>query len=217
MPSVFPFSLDDTVTARWWRRLVGSGARAKRHWRTKTTYYRAVYELLRTAGSTPLTWQSIVAATRPNGNRSTFYEVTGPSAKHALMSDLRAASSLDAMQICLCYQRRSVVDQLVDETKVWAYWPHREALVARYRIAPDLGPAAAADLLISSVTTWARGNPQLARILNNAPPVCAVEDLVAINAGRLSPTNSYGVLAATIRDAIADHQVRDPVRDAAAA
>jgi len=213
IPSATPFSLDDTVTARWWRRLVGSGAQAKRHWRTKTTYYDAVGGLLRTAGSTPLTWQSIVAAARPNGNRSTFYEVTGPSAKHALITDLRAASSLDAMHICLWYQRRSVVDQLIDETKVWAYWPHREALVARYRIAPDLGPAAAADLLISSVAAWARNTPYLARALNNAPPVCAVEDLVAVNGGRLSPTNSYTRLSAAIRDATAGQ----PAPDAAAA
>jgi hypothetical protein len=210
MPSVTPFSLDDTVTARWWRRLVGSGAQVKRHWRTKTAYYDALYELLRTAGPAPLTWQAIVAAARPNGNRSTFYEVTGPSAKHALMSDLRATSTLDAMQICLCYQRRAVVDQLIDETKVWAYWPHREALLARYRIAPDLGPAAAADLLVSFVTTWARNTPQLAGTLSSAPPVCAVEDLVAINAGRLSPTNSYRRLSAAIRDAVAVHPACEP-------
>jgi hypothetical protein len=85
---------------------------------------------------------------------------------------------------------------------VWAYWPHREALLARYRIAPDLPVDAAADLLVSFVGTWARNTPHLARAVDYAPPVCAVEDLVAINAGRLSPTNSYSTLSSVIRAAI---------------
>ena len=41
-----PARMDDTVSARWRRRLAGVRPDERRHWRTRTAYYAAVDRLL---------------------------------------------------------------------------------------------------------------------------------------------------------------------------
>ena len=187
-------TLEDTVTARWRRQLVGAKPHEKRHWRTKVAYYAAVCELLSAGIEVPLTWRTIVDTVRPKGHRSTFYEIAGPNAKHPLLGALLEEQSSEAFQLVLCYRRGVAVHQLVDESKVWSYWPHREALLARYRLAPTLDPEASGTLVIAGAAGWARRNPGVAAALDHAPPLCAVEDLVAVRGGQLSPQNAFALL-----------------------
>jgi hypothetical protein len=124
--------------------------------------------------------------------------MTGGHAKHSLIGDLLAQPALDAMQIALYYRRACAVDQLIDEAKVWTYWPYRESLSLRYRTEPGLDGA---ELLASTVGSWARRNRGLAGALQCAPPVCAVEDLLVLCPGRYSAVHAVTSLAQIIRNA----------------
>ncbi|WP_173073139.1 hypothetical protein [Phytohabitans rumicis] len=192
--------LDGTVTARWRRRLAGTNPEEKRHWRTKTAYYAAVSRLL-AAGTPQLGWSEVALAVEPRGSRSTFYEVTGAHAKHPLINDLIVDDNLDALQLALYYRRSCAIDQLIDETKVWTYWPHRECLSLRCRI-EDLDASASVDLLLSTVAEWARRNAGVASALDYAPPLCAVEDLLVIRPGQFSAVHAVGTLTRTVREAL---------------
>jgi hypothetical protein len=194
--------LDHTITARWRRDLIGAWPEQKRHWRTKVTYYEALLSLLR-AGRTAntLSWRAVVDAVRPRGHRSTFYEVAGPNAKHPLLGALLAADSVEAMQLVLCYRRCGAIDQLIDETKVWSFWPYRESLVTRLNITPDADAVAAVDELVCAVVAWTRQTPELARELTFAPPLCVVEDLLLLRCGQLSAVNAAGLLSDAMREA----------------
>src|SRR5262245_3787070 len=100
-----PSILDDTVAVMWRRRLVGVEPNEKRHWRTKTAYYTAVEEILVAGAERRLSWNTIVNAVRPKGNRSTFYEVAGAHAKHPLIGEFLANQGIDAIALVLSYQR----------------------------------------------------------------------------------------------------------------
>jgi hypothetical protein len=199
-----PDDLDSTVTARWWRRLGGERS-DRRHWRTRTGYYAAVSQLLE-AGTHRPTWSDVVNAVRPRGNRSTLYDVTGVHAKHSLIGDLLAQETSDPLQIALYYRRVAAVDQLIDETKVWTYWPYRESLSTQYRIGSDLGEQASVGLLVDAVASWARRYPGLARALRHAPPVCTVEDLLLLQPGRCSAVHAMTTLTWAIEAAIDEHR-----------
>jgi hypothetical protein len=194
--------LDTTVTARWRADLVGSRSVEKMHWRTKTSYYEAVCQLLTAGATRPLNWKSIVDAVRPRGSRSTFYEVTGPHAKHALIALLRASDCVNTAQLTLRYTREAPVEQLIDEAKVHQYWPYHTAWLRQVRAEPGRDAAALTESLLSVVIAWARCNRALATALDHAPPICAVEDLLAVNRGQLSAVRGYAILAAAVEDAV---------------
>ncbi|MEN3614198.1 hypothetical protein AAH979_32185 [Plantactinospora sp. ZYX-F-223] len=193
-----PYGLADTVSGRWRRRLAGTDSTERAHWRTRTVYYRAVAELLAVPRTTAPTWREIVAAVRPKGSRSTFYEVTGRKARHTLVEEVLRVETSPAHQLALCYLRDTAVDQLVDETKVWSYWPYREGWLDQLQ--PGTGRAAA-ESLVAVLVEWARHNPGLAGALGYAPPLCAVEDLVSIQRGRISPNRAFAVLSSALRAA----------------
>jgi len=199
---LIPSSFEDTVSARWWRRLAGPGPTEHQHWRTKTAYYAAVHRLFAGGLSRPA-WFDVISAVQPKGSRSTFYEVTGAHAKHSLIDALRAQDAADSLQLVLYYQRSCAVDQLIDETKVWTYWPYREFLRARHGIAPELDPIGSVDLLASAIGEWARGNTGLAAALCWAPPVSAVEDLLRLQPGYCSPLHAIKTLREIIKRATA--------------
>jgi hypothetical protein len=191
--------LHNSVTARWVGALSGNRPDEKRHWRTKTSYYRALAGLLADGEAAP-PWYRIVHAVEPKGSRSTFYEVAGSRARNPLIGALVADGSAAAIQVALCYERSGAVDRLIDETKVWDYWPHREGLLVRHR---GLDEPTTARALVSSVAEWAHRRPVLAAALDHAPPVCAVEDLLLLHKGRLSAFGAAAALRQTIRDAAA--------------
>jgi hypothetical protein len=193
-------NLEDTVTARWRRRLSGDPLDGKGHWRTRTGYYRAANELV--ASGQSLSWRTIVSAVRPRGSKSTFYEVAGAHARHTLIGDLVDDGRLDSIQLALCYRRGGAVEQLLDETKVWSFWPDRDRLVALYE-AVAMPPDTKASILVQALCEWASGNPRLAATLDHAPPLSAVEDLVVIMSGQLPPVRAAAVLTEHVRCASA--------------
>jgi hypothetical protein len=188
-------NLDDTVTARWRRRIKGSSPDGRSHWRTKVAYYRAVRELLAIEPPPVLSWQTIVNEVRPKGSRSTFYEVTGPHAKHPLIGDLRAAEDVNTIQLALCYRPANAVDQLIAEAKVWSFWPYRMGWLDQQQTDPEQNALSAPESLVSVVADWSRRYPGLAAAVQYAPPVCAVEDLVIVGRRQLSAVRAYSVLS----------------------
>jgi hypothetical protein len=139
----------------------------------------------------------VVEAVRPRGNPSTFYEVAGPHAKHALIDAYRAARSADALQIALNYQRRSAIEQLIDEAKVWSFWEYRAAYL-RTHAGADRLPI---ESFIVTLDTWAGLHPSLAASLEHAPPASAVEDLVALHNGGLAALWAQRLLTDVMRRA----------------
>lgn len=204
MPETPPFDPNRTVAAIWRLQLAGTGSEERPHWRTKVAYYTATCEVIAAASVLPPTWQRIVAAVRPRGSRSTFYEVTGRNAKHPLMGAYLRAATTDALQIALTYRRRTAVDQLIDEAKVWAFWPYRQSWLEHAHPIRGHRAVTAAAGHVAALVEWARRNPRLAAVLDHAPPACAVEDIVAINRGRLPAMRAHTLLRHAIRDAIAD-------------
>jgi hypothetical protein len=197
MSREMPFDLDDTISARWRRRLAGpDGTRV--HWRTKTHYYEAAAKLLRDRPAHPLGWREVVEAVDPKGSRSTFYEVTGPGSKHALMDEFQTAGQTDSLQIVLSFRRENAVEQLIDETKVWSYWPFREGWVTTCQGAPDMTVGRATDAMVAVLGHWAQSEPELAAALDHGPPACAVEDLIRLHHRQLPAIRA----SAALRDAL---------------
>ncbi|GGM81178.1 hypothetical protein ACFFX1_18445 [Dactylosporangium sucinum] len=190
--------LGNTVIGRWHRRLSSNPSAKRSHWRTKTIYFLAVAGLVESAPGAPLTWKSIVDAAQPRGSRSTFYEVAGAHARHPLIDDLIRDGRVDSIQLALVYQRNDAVAQLVDETKVWSYWPYRERLLAAFAAAPR-PPHAMEEAMSRSLAAWAKRHPHLAAALDYTPPACAVEDLMVLMHGRLAAVRAATVLTDRLR------------------
>jgi hypothetical protein len=190
-----------TVVGEWHRRLSNSPSPKRSHWRTKTIYFRSVDRLLATYPDTRLTWRRVVDAAEPHGSRSTFYEVAGAHARHSLIDDLIRDGRLGSIQLALCYRRADAVTQLIDETKVWSFWPYRERLLAQYAAAPaPLNMMEAA--LLDALRAWAGRNPGLAAALDCTPPACAVEDVMLIKGGPVAALRETNVMKELIRHAI---------------
>ncbi|MDI6103438.1 hypothetical protein QLQ12_33000 [Actinoplanes sp. NEAU-A12] len=188
--------LDGTAVGAWVRRLAGNTAPRRNHWRTRQLYYRAAATLLE-AQQRPLTWKSIVAAAGPRGCRSTFYEVAGAHARHRMVDDLIGDGRPGAIEIAWRYLRSDAVEQLLDETKVWSFWPYRQELMRWFSDAMTLGELEAG--LSQTVLAWGREHPALAGAVGFAPPACAVEDLTVLHQGHLSGTQALHRLSEVIR------------------
>jgi hypothetical protein len=195
-------SLETSVAAMWRRELVGDGPVERRHWRTKAAHYRAVAPLLGAQPDRALRWESVVEAVQPRGSRSTFYEVTGANAAHPLMAHYLAARTLDGAQIAFCYRRALAVDQLIDETKVYSYWPFRESWLDHWRRQAVVDEARLEQSLLGVVAEWARQHPALAVAVEHAPPACTVEDLALVRQGKLPPLRAYRSLTEVVAEAI---------------
>ena len=200
MSSTIIGDLRATVIHRWHTRLSHSGSPRRNHWQTKIVYFRSVSELLAAQPTPKLTWQTIVAAARPRGRRSTFYEVAGGRARHRMIDDLISDGGSDSLQVALRYLRTNPVEQLIDETKVWSFWPYRQHLITG-GLHAGLTPEQMEDKLAEALTIWARANPALAAALDHSPPACAVEDLTVLHRGRLAAALAAGRLAEVLRRA----------------
>lgn len=199
--------LFNTVVGGWHRRLSSTRSAKRSHWRTKIIYFRSVARLLAMYPGMRLTWRRIVEAAGAEGSRSTFYEVAGAHARHPLIDDLIRDGRLDSIQLALCFRRGDAVTQLVDETKVWSFWPYRERLLAQFAAVPT--PAEGMEAaLAQALTAWAVRHPALAAALDHAPPACAVEDLMIIKGGQVAAIRATNVLSELIRDATPAHCLR---------
>jgi hypothetical protein len=194
--------LRKTVIGKWHTRLADNKSPRRNHWQTKIVYFRSAAELLTAQPGHPLTWKSIVAAATPRGCRSTFYEVAGAHARHRMIDDLIGDGQPDSIQIALRYLRADPVEQLIDETKVWSYWPYRHHLLSRILTA-GMTHDQMEDALTRSLTSWARRNESLAAALNHSPPACAVEDLTVLCHGRLAAMRAASQLSDVLRHATA--------------
>jgi hypothetical protein len=192
--------LEDTVVGGWLRRLAGKTSPRRNHWQTKLIYYRAATSLLEAEPQPALTWRSVVAAAGPRGCRSTFYEVAGGHARHRMVDDLIGDGRSDSIQIALRYLRADPVEQLIDEAKVWSFWPYRQQLTRDLSV--GMSPDEAAHRLTAAVADWARRHERLARAVGHTPPACAVEDLTVLHRGRLSGTQAANRLTDTVRLAL---------------
>jgi hypothetical protein len=188
-----------TTIAGWYLRLADHTGTQRNHWQTKIMYYQAVDELLAARPDRPLTWKTIVGAARPRGCRSTFYEMAGQRARHGMIGELIADGSVVSFEIALRYRRTSPVGQLIDETKVWAFWPYRQQF-AEHTAEPgtDAVPADLRDALLA----WATRYPALAAANAYRPPACAVEDLTVLYQGRLAATRAESRLTEVLRSAL---------------
>lgn len=188
--------LGETVAVRWRR----DAARAQTHWATKVKYYRAVQGLL--AGGVDaagLSWTDVVAAVQPRGSRTTFFSVAGPHAKRPLLGAYKAALARDLVG---CLSTDGAAQMLVDETKVWSYWPHRVGWTDElFQVG---GEAVAAERLVRVLLDWAEREPRLASALGHAPPVCAVEDLVVLRRGSVAAASVAALLREAIRLRLAE-------------
>jgi hypothetical protein len=181
--------LAETVAAAWRRRFERSGYGLRKHWRTRTTYYAATDRLAAARPGVTPSWRAIVDEVRPHGSASTFYEVTGRHAKYALHGAYVADASTVSLGIALHYRRSVAVEQLLDEAKVWTYWPYREIWLGH----------PTPDSILATVGAWADDHPGLAAMLDFAPPACAVEDLVVVDGGKLPATRAYDRLRDAVR------------------
>ena len=192
--------LGQTVIASWYTRLAHNPCPRRNHWQTKLIYYQAVAELLTARPGRSLTWKTIVGAARPRGSRSTFYEVAGQHARHGMVGALIADGTVRSIEIVLRYQRADPVEQIIDETKVWSFWPYRQHFAER---ATDSGmsfdpvPGELRDALLA----WAGVNPALAAANAYRPPACAVEDLALLHDGRLAAMRAESRLTEVLRPA----------------
>ncbi|MEU8818730.1 hypothetical protein [Actinoplanes sp. NPDC048796] len=192
--------LGQTTIAGWYTRLAGNPCPRRNHWQTKIIYYEAVAELLAGRPERPLTWKTIVGAVRPRGCRSTFYEVTGVRARHAMVGELIAEGGMRSIEIALRYQRPDPVEQLIDETKVWSFWPYRQHFAER-AADPGDSPEPVLPALREALLAWAGRYPALAAANAYRPPACAVEDLAVLHRGRLAATRAESRLTEVLRHA----------------
>lgn len=192
--------LRHTVIGNWHSRLADNKSPRRNHWQTKVIYYQATAELITAQPGNPLTWKSVVAAARPRGCRSTFYEVAGAHARYRMVDDLIADGRPDSMQIALRYLRTDPVEQLIDETKVWSFWPYRQRLIRRQLTAETTCEEMEAALA-EALATWARRQPALAAAVGHTPPMCAVEDLTVLHGGQLAGLRAVGRLTDVLRHA----------------
>jgi hypothetical protein len=190
--------LHRTVIGQWYARLADNPSARRNHWQTKVVYFRAATELLSAHPKQPLTWKSVVAAARPRGCRSTFYEVAGAHARHRMVDDLIGDGRSGSIQVALRYLRADPVEQLIDETKVWSFWPHRQELLGRLPSA-GMSPDEMQVALTESLSVWARRNTSLAAALGHSPPACAVEDLTVLSLGRVGPARAASRLSDVLR------------------
>jgi hypothetical protein len=189
--------LHRTVIGRWHTRLADNPSARRNHWQTKVVYFRAATELLCAHPGQPLTWKSVVGAARPRGCRSTFYEVAGAHARHRMIDDLIGDGRSDSIQVALRYLRQDPVEQLIDETKVWSFWPYRQDLLSR--ISAGMDQDQMENALTEALTAWARRNSALAAALGHSPPACAVEDLTVLSHGRLGAARAASRLSDVLR------------------
>jgi hypothetical protein len=191
--------LRDTVAVRWRRELAGPEPSVRKHWNTKVSYYRAVDSLLAGGRGDPLSWMDVVAEVQPHGSRTTFFGVAGPHAKRPLPRAYKSAPAAPVRDIAVLLDRSSVPQMLVDETKVWSYWPHRVGWMHELFRADELTRPAVAECLVRVLLDWAVREQGLAAALEHAPPACAIEDLVVIREGQVTAAEAEQVLREAIR------------------
>ena len=124
--------LESSVAYVWRAKVAGPGERL-RHWRTRTGYYQVITHLLEAQGSSSLGMAEVVG--RAGGGRSTVYAV----AADGTLAEAYRAGTRPAVRMLADLAGAGPIDRLVAETKVWSFWPLRQAWL---RELDELFPAA---------------------------------------------------------------------------
>lgn len=177
-----------SVAARWRERLVQGSRHGQRHWATRTAYYAACREVAEAEGRVGKRVLDV-----SGGSTSTLYTVVGPRARHSLA----AAYGKDLPE---CFGRVDALAELARETVVWAFWPYRDSWLQTLETGPA-GRMAAAEGLVLAVADFAADHPALLRATKLEPPVCAVEDLMAVFGPGAGARDVFCLLQTVIADA----------------
>jgi hypothetical protein len=181
--------LESSVAYVWRAKVAGPGERL-RHWRTRTGYYQVITHLLEAQGSSSLGMAEVVG--RAGGGRSTVYAV----AADGTLAEAYRAGTRPAVRMLADLAGAGPIDRLVAETKVWSFWPLRQAWL---RELDELFPAAefasTGRRLAASVARWRAAHPVLAAAQAGLPPLCALEDLIIVSRYTLSPSEAVRMLA----------------------
>ncbi|BEL06356.1 hypothetical protein Q0Z83_045470 [Actinoplanes sichuanensis] len=191
--------LRETVAVVWRRNLFGSEPYPSRHWTTRDSYYQAVDGLLADAPGSALSWQEIVDAA--GGSRTTFFDLANPRTRRALREAYADAVG-PARDLVDQLNRDTKTELLVDETKVWSFFPHRSGWMHQLDNMNDLNRTMIAESLVRVLLDWAGRQPHLAAAHDYAPPICAIEDLLIVRRGELLTVDAVALLRDGIRQRI---------------
>jgi len=185
-------SLRATAATQWRDRLIGRATAERNHWVTKTTYYRAVERTLESGIREP-SWADVVGSVSPRGSRTTFYDLAGRKARHPLVRAYQERAERGLLLLSFRYQRSNAVEQLVDETKVWSFWPYRGRWLTEVAAGSEATVRHAGDRLVRALAEWSRRNPALAGAVRDEPPICAVEDLMLLHRWEIPLDTAVGL------------------------
>nr|WP_157554547.1 hypothetical protein [Herbidospora sakaeratensis] len=177
-----------SVAARWRERLLQGSRHGQRHWATRTVYYAACREVAEAGGRVG---REVLAVS--GGSTSTLYTVVGPRARHSLAAAYGG-------ELPDCYGRVDALTELARETVVYTFWPYRDSWLQTLESGPA-GRLAAAEGLVLAVADFAADHPGLLRATGLEPPVCAVEDLMAVFGRRAAARDVFCLLQNVIIDA----------------
>ncbi|MEV7008573.1 hypothetical protein [Streptosporangium sp. NPDC051022] len=184
--------LRGSTASRWREELLLGTLKERGHWQTKVHHYRAFRSLAEAGHVT--TKESVVEAA--DSAMSTLYTVAGPSARHSLLSRFERSHP----QLAGCYPQSWATSRLAHETVMWRFWPHRETWLRRLEGARR-DRTAAAERLILVLADFAGTNGGLMRAAELTPPICAVEDLLVLLEGRITPPEAFALLRRVVATA----------------
>ncbi|WP_306213497.1 hypothetical protein [Actinoplanes sp. RD1] len=186
----------ETVAVVWRRNLYGAEPYASRHWTTRDSYYQAVDGLLAATPGKALSWQEIVDGA--GGSRTTFFDLANTRTRRALR-DAYADTTGPARDLVDQLNRENKTELLVDETKVWSFFPHRSGWMHQLDNMDDLSRSMIAESLVRVLLDWAGRQPHLAAAHDFAPPICAIEDLLIVRRDELLTLDAVALLREGIR------------------
>jgi hypothetical protein len=167
--------LESSVASDW--RANAAGLREEtRSWPTRVGYYHAVVDALRHNGGT--VDAGAIIHRHEHGRQSTFYALGNGK---ELLHSYRTHQSL-AMREVGDLVMTGPVSQLIAETKVWSFWPSRQAWVQELDERNPMGKwGMSGQSLVRRLVQWQAENPELAAAQESLPPLCAVEDLMILS------------------------------------
>ncbi|WP_157519697.1 hypothetical protein [Herbidospora daliensis] len=177
-----------SVAARWRERLLQGSRHGQRHWATRTVYYAACREVAEAGGRVGREVLDV-----SGGSTSTLYTVVGPRARHSLAAAYGG-------ELPDCFGRVDALTELARETVVYTFWSYRDSWLQMLESGPG-GRMAAAEGLVLAVADFAADHPGLLRATGLEPPVCAVEDLMAVFGRRAVARDVFCLLQNVIIDA----------------
>jgi len=173
-----------------WRAKVAGPDERLRHWRTRTGYYQVISHLLEAQGPSSLGMAEVIG--RAGGGRSTLYAV----AAAGTVAEAYRTATRPAVRMLADLAGAEPIDRLVGETKVWSFWPMRQAWLRELdEMLPAAEFAPSSRRLAATVARWRAAHPVLAAAQAGLPPLCALEDLMIVSRDTLSPSEGVRTLA----------------------